>query len=376
MKNVLMCYDAGNYASRCVIMGVQKFTTQKSDWNVRVLSFPEVLTADMVLRAPTEGYNGILLPLFTKSDVANAIAKTPLPVSFRKIDHILTPQRKKNVAVVSIDDIAVGAMGARHFLGLGKFNSYAFVPHADAPYWSEQRMDGFVKELKRHGIRATVLLGGGTPQEIADLPKPTAVMAAWDYKAIEVMGYARKQGFSIPEQVAVIGVDADPIVCGFSHPPLTSIEPDFERMGYVAAAALDAMMSGRKLNSVNRISCPPKGIVERASTYFLPTGQSLVDQARTIIKIEATRGLSVKALSVRLKISPQLLALRFRQFGGTTPQNLILQTRLEHAKRLMKNPKIKLDAIAEQCGFSSKNRLFHVFKERFGMTICEFRAQA
>ena len=376
MKNVLMCYDAGNYASRCVIMGVQKFTTQKSDWNVRVLSFPEVLTADMVLRAPAEGYNGILLPLFTERDVADAIAKTPIPVSFRKIDHMLTPQRKRKVAAVSIDDMAVGAMGARHFLGLGKFNSYAFVPHADAPYWSEQRMDGFVKELKRHGIRATVLLGGGTPQEIADLPKPTAVMAAWDYKAIEVMGYARKQGFSIPEQVAVIGVDADPIVCGFSHPPLTSIEPDFERMGYVAAAALDAMMSGRKLNSVNRISCPPKGIVERASTYFLPTGQSLVDQARTIIKIEATRGLSVKALSVRLKISPQLLALRFRQFGGTTPQNLILQTRLEHAKRLMKNPKIKLDAIAEQCGFSSKNRLFHVFKERFGMTICEFRAQA
>ena len=144
MKNVLMCYDAGNYASRCVIMCVQKFSTQKSDWNVRVLSFPEVLTADMVLRAPTEGYNGILLPLFTKSDVANAIAKTPLPVSFRKIDHILTPQRKKNVAVVSIDDIAVGAMGARHFLGLGKFNSYAFVPHTDAPYWSEQRMNGFV----------------------------------------------------------------------------------------------------------------------------------------------------------------------------------------------------------------------------------------
>ena len=375
MKNVLMCYDAGNYASRCVIMGVQKFTTQKNDWNVRVLSFPEVLTADMVLRAPTEGYNGILLPLFTKSDVANAIAKTPLPVSFRKIDHILTPQRKKNVAVVSIDDIAVGAMGARHFLGLGKFNSYAFVPHTDAPYWSEQRMNGFVKELKRHGIKATVLLDGGTPQEIADLPKPTAVLAAWDYKAIEIMGYARKLGFSIPDQIAVIGVDADPIVCGFSLPPLTSIEPDFERMGYAAAAALDAMMCGRKLNSVNRISCPPKGIVERASTYFLPTGKSLVDQAKTIIKQEATRGLSVKALSARLKVSPQLLALRFRQFGGFTPQNLIIQTRLEYAKKLMKNPKIKLDAIAEQCGFGSKNRLFHVFKKRFGMTIGEFRTQ-
>ena len=375
MKNVLMCYDAVNYASRCVIMGVQKFITQKGDWNVRVLSSPEILTADMVRLAPADGYNGILLPLFTEPDVADAIAQTPLPVSFRKIDHMRTPQRTENVAVVSIDDTAVGAMGARHFLGLGKFNSYAFVPHTDTPYWSDQRMNGFIKELKQHDVKAMVLLGGGTPQEIADLPKPAAVMAAWDYKAIEIMGYARKLGFSIPDQIAVVGVDADPIVCGFSDPPLTSIEPDFERMGYAAAAALDAMMCGRKLNSVNRISCPPRGIVERASTYFLPPGKSLVDQAKTIIKQEATRGLSVKALSTRLKVSPQLLALRFRQFGGTTPQNLILQTRLEQAKKLMRNPKIKLDAIAEQCGFSSKNRLFHVFKERFGITIGDFRAQ-
>ena len=375
MKNVLMCYDAVNYASRCVIMGVQKFIMQKGDWIVRVLSSPEILTADMVRLAPADGYNGILLPLFTEPDVADAIAQTPLPVSFRKIDHMRTPQRKKNVAVVSIDDTAVGAMGARHFLGLGKFNSYAFVPHTEAPYWSEQRMNGFIKELKRHDISTTVLSNGGTPQEIADLPRPAAVMAAWDYKAIEIMGYARKLGLSIPDQIAVVGVDADPIVCGFSNPPLTSIEPDFERMGYAAAAALDAMMCGRKLNSINRISCPPKGIVERASTYFLPPGKSLVDQAKTIITQEATKGLCVKALSARLKVSPQLLALRFRQFGGTTPQNLILQTRLEQAKKLMRNPKIKLDAIAEQCGFSSKNRLFHVFKERFGITIGDFRAQ-
>lgn len=375
MKNILMCYDAVNYASRCVIMGVQEFITQKDDWNVRVLSFPEVLTADMVRRAPADGYNGILLPLFTEPDVADAIAKTPLPVSFRKIDHLLTPQRNKSVAVMSIDDTAVGAMGARHFLGLGKFNSYVFVPHTDAPYWSELRMNGFINELKRHGVKATVLPCGGTLREIAGLPKPAAVMAAWDYKAIEIMGYARKLGFSIPDQIAVVGVDADPIVCGFSHPSLTSIEPDFERMGYAAAAALDAMMCGRKLNSVNRISCPPKGVVERASTFFLPPGKSLVDQAKTIVTQNATRGLSVKALSARLKVSPQLLALRFRQFGGTTPQNLILQTRLEQAKKLMRNPKIKLDAIAKQCGFSSKNRLFHVFKKRFGITIGDFRAQ-
>ena len=73
MKNVLLCYEAANYASRCVIMGVQKFITQKGDWNVRVVSFPEVLTADMVRRAPNGGCDGILLPLIAGPDVAEAL---------------------------------------------------------------------------------------------------------------------------------------------------------------------------------------------------------------------------------------------------------------------------------------------------------------
>ena len=373
MKNVLLCYEAANYASRCVIMGVQKFITQKGDWNVRVVSFPEVLTADMVRRAPNGGCDGILLPLIAGPDVAEALAESPLPISFRSVDHRLMPKRKKAVAAVAIDDVAVGALGAHHFLKLGKFSSYAFAPHVDKPYWSVARAKGFVTELKRHGIQATVLSGGGTPQEIANLPKPAAVMAAWDYKAIEIMGYARKAGFRIPDQIAVIGVDADPIVCGFTNPPLTSIEPNFERMGYAAAAALDAMMRGCKLHAVNKVSIPPRGIVERASTYFLPSGQTLVDKAKTIIRQEFSKGLSVKALAIRLKVSPQLLALRFRQFSKTTPHGLILEARLEKAKTLLKNPVLKMDAIAAQCGFKSKNRFFHAFKERCGVTAGDFR---
>lgn len=371
MKNVLMCTEVNNYASRCIFTGVQKFVASKGDWNTHMVSFPEVLTAEMVRRAPAEGFDGILFPLLTEPGVVDALAKTPLPIATQ--EHRLIPRRKKSIAVVDICDREVGMMGARHFLGLGKFISYAFAPHTGSPYWSENRERGFVEELRRHGIRATVLADGGSPQEIAALPKPAAVMAAWDYKAIEIMGYARKAGFAIPDQIAVIGVDADPIVCSFTNPPLTSVEPGFERMGYAGAAALDAMMCGRKLHGVNSIPCPPRGVIERASTSFQPTGRVLVDRAMTIIAQEATNGLSVSALATRLKVSPQLLALRFRQFKRVVPRELILQTRLEKAKKLLKNPSMKADAIAAQCGFSSKNRLFHVFKDRFGVTMAEYR---
>ena len=192
MKNVLVCYRGYNYASRCVISGVQKFVSQKGDWLVRLVSFPETLTADMVRRAPSQGFNGILFPNFAEPGVEDAIVDTPLPVVVGNIAYTRIQQRKKDIAVIDICDREVGAMGAQHLLSLGRFNSYAFAPHTDAPDWSEDRRKGFIAELRRHGVKATVLAGGGTSQEIADLPKPAAVMAAWDFNAIAIMGHAQK----------------------------------------------------------------------------------------------------------------------------------------------------------------------------------------
>ena len=81
MKNVLISYRANNYASRCVLAGIQKFVERTGDWITRVVSFPEILTADMVRRAPSDGFDGILLPDVRQADVARAVVESPLPVS-------------------------------------------------------------------------------------------------------------------------------------------------------------------------------------------------------------------------------------------------------------------------------------------------------
>ena len=334
MKNVLIRYSAQNYASRCVLTGVQKFIAHAGDWITRIVSFPELLTGDMVRRASIDGCDGILFPDVRRPDVARAVEKSLLPVSLSVDVYKYISRRKNAISTIDLCDEEVGRIGARHFLKLGNFKSYAFVPHP-----------------------------------IAALAKPSAIMASYDYKAIEIIGYARKAGFEIPKQIAVIGVDADPIVCGFSNPSLTSVEPDFERAGYAAAAALDAMMRGQKLKGVNKVICKPKGMVERASTYFLPTGQTIADQAQIIIANEATKGLSVNSLAARLHVSPQYLSLRFRQFFHMSPREMILQTRLENVKQMLTGSEARPNSIAAQCGFNSANRLFHLFKERFGVTM-------
>ena len=104
-------------------------------------------------------------------------------------------------------------------------------------------------------------------------------------------------------------------------------------------------------------------------------GRSLIERAKSIITREAANGLTVRTLATRLNASPQILALRFRQFGNITPRELILQTRLEKVKSLLTSSSSKLDDVATQCGFSSARRLSDLFKARFGTTMRDYRAQ-
>ena len=135
------------------------------------------------------------------------------------------------------------------------------------------------------------------------------------------------------------------------------------------------MMSGDGRKSTVRVCHPPKGVVKRGSSQYLPMGRSLIERAKSIITREAANGLTVRTLATRLNASPQILALRFRQFGNITPRELILQTRLEKVKSLLTSSSSKLDDVATQCGFSSARRLSYLFKARFGTTMRDYRAQ-
>lgn len=265
MKNVLLGFEVDNYAARSTLAGILKFASAHGAWELRIATVPDPLTADMIRHAPSEGIDGIIANGVVKDAAISALAKTPLPVCLVESADEFIPKRRRAIARACNDNRKIGALGAKHLLDLGRFSSYAFAPHPDAPPWSENRRKGFVEELARHGIQAEILTG-----DIADglslLAKPAAVMAAWDYKAIEIVRCARNAGLRIPEHVAVIGVDSDPLICDFTNPPLTSVAPDFEGLGFAAAEALESMMSGDGRKSTVRVCHPPKGVVKRGSS--------------------------------------------------------------------------------------------------------------
>ncbi len=61
------------------------------------------------------------------------------------------------------------------------------------------------------------------------LPHPLALFACNDIRGQQVLNACREHQIKVPEEVAVMGVDNDEVLCSLCHPPLTSIEPDTER---------------------------------------------------------------------------------------------------------------------------------------------------
>src|SRR6202042_2398690 len=82
---------------------------------------------------------------------------------------------------------------------------------------------------------------------LESLPKPVGILAANDSRAHHILEACRAFGLRVPEEVAVIGVNNDELLCQLSNPALTSIEHGTKRMGYEAAALLERLMSGKKI---------------------------------------------------------------------------------------------------------------------------------
>jgi DNA-binding LacI/PurR family transcriptional regulator len=79
-----------------------------------------------------------------------------------------------------------------------------------------------------------------------------------------VVEAARQQGWRVPEDLSVLGVD-DSSAAYASDPPLTSIDVSMEAVGREGLRALLRLMEGAPLEEC-RIALPVSEIVARSST--------------------------------------------------------------------------------------------------------------
>lgn len=286
------------------------------------------------------------------------------------------------------DNVRIGEMGAEHLLNRG-FYQFAFYRLTSSPVVL-QRMQGFRKAVQAAGKRfheinceADVGRGRETRQnrqlltrlssELKKLPKPLAVMAQHDGEANDVCRACQVSGLRIPEDVAVIGVDNDPIYSQFGPVPLSSVDSNRRLIAYKAAEYLDRILNGERWLE-KTVLIEPERVVVRESTDILAVGDPHVSKALRFIHDRYTTGITVDEIVQQSGISRRGLYTRFERIVGHPIYEELMRQRLDHAKGLLRDTDEKLQFIADECGLGDAERLSKSFKRFCGVSPFEYRA--
>lgn len=280
---------------------------------------------------------------------------------------------------------AVGRMAAEHFLGRG-FTRFAFCGF-DHMYWSRVRQEGFTQRLTEAGYAVHLYEPPGPPARMSwdaelssmadwlkSLPKPIALMACNDDRAQQIAEANKAAEIRTPDEIAILGVDNDDMICELTNPPISSIALNHEEAGYEAAAQLDRQMRGRRF-SAEQIYLRPTYIHIRQSTDVLATGDSVVAKAIRFIRGHAGQALSVDDVAQAVSTSRRLLERHFRQAVGSSAYQEIQRARIERACQMLIETNWSLAEIARQCGFSSPVHLGVAFKRQMGLTPQQHRGK-
>ena len=370
-------------SGRSILSGIFSHLSEGFRWRLRILQSDEEFTENEVARSEASGIDGMILTLPGAPGALERVASSSIPVVFMNLDDAVSC-RRAGAAFLSVDNAAIGQEAARHLLSRGKFASFAFIHGRQVDgRWSPGRSKAFREAVAASGCpfaeyppRATV--GDDADSRdlgrfLMELPKPAGVMAAYDERAIQVLNVCSAAKLSVPRQIAVIGVDNDEYFCTSSSPTLSSVLPDFEGGGRMAAELLEALMAKRRTPPSRTVRIPVKKVVVRESTAPLAPATALVENAVAYIRAHATEGATPADVVRQLGVSRRLAELRFSELRGETIHAAIERERLNRVKRLLRTTSLPVGAIARETGFKSSARLSHLFRQRFGLSPLQWR---
>jgi LacI family transcriptional regulator len=210
---------------------------------------------------------------------------------------------------------------------------------------------------------------------IRTLPKPIGVMACNDERGQQVINACRDLGIAVPDEIAVVGVDNDDVVCDLCDPPLSSVVPNTRKIGFEAAALLEQMIAGKDPPDTP-IYIQPLGIVTRRSTDVLAIDDQDTAEAIRFIREHACDGITVEDVVDRLPLSHSALERQFSKLLGRPPKAEIIRVQLERVKQLLAESDFTLKQISVKAGFRHPEYMSAIFKEKVGQTPGQYRQQA
>jgi LacI family transcriptional regulator len=381
---IALLFNANKIFDREVIEGIAAYlSSTRSSWDL-------FLEEDFRLRlSGIEAWQGDgIIADFDDPAVAAALAPSRVPLvavggSYENMDDY-----PAGVPYVATDNFKLIKLAYEHLIDGGLRNFALFsLPEAQENRWAQEREKAFRALARRDKLEPLVFRGQCTSapswdeavqQQIAwlhSLPKPIGIIAVTDARARQLMQACALAGIEVPEQVAVVGIDNDPLARMLTRIPMSSVIQGTQEMGRTAAHLLDQLLHGVRLPET-RILVPPAGINVLASSKHERPKHPHVMRARHFIRQYACQGIKTDQVADYVGISRSSLESYFRQELGYSVHDEILRFRLDAATAILEQGDCNLNDVARKCGFTSSQYMHSVFKRELGCSPRAYQERA
>jgi len=392
IRRILLLVNLSRISGRDILSAVLRYSGSKGNWQTKIIQVQEHTPDELANMIVKEPFDGIISSEMEIPEVADALERSTIPLAVIGTRRECIPTRKRTVVFCTYDDAQVGAIAASHLLHRGAFKSYAYVHYNLSrtyyPYLSMLRHKGFRKHLAKFGIRSVSFGDTVSKSPEADanaldawllsLPKPCAVLAAADMRAIEIVAACNRTNLRIPKDVTLFSIDNDDYLCLSVSPTLTSLSTNIGDVAYEASRRLDRLMRTRKKNlHPQHIILPARcEVYERESCRATASGVPLVARAKSFIADHAREGITIRDVISYLGVSRRLADLRFSESNdGKTLLEEITDARLKEICSLLRADTMSITQIARTCNFSNPTYLKTLFKRKFGKTMRDYRSE-
>ena len=380
---IALLFNASKPFDREIMAGIAAYQgSTRVDWDV-------FLAEDFRLRlSGIEHWQGDgVIADFDDPAVAAALSRSRVPVVAVGSSHASDDAYPDGVPYVAADNFKLIKLAHDHLIeaGLRRFAMLS-VPDVMEERWAQERERAFCSLMHGEQMDAEIFRGGATSasswQEalhgqiawLRSLPKPIGIIAVTDARARQLMQACSLAGIDVPGEVALIGIDNDPLAGSFTRIPLSSVVPGAHEMGLTAAHLLDRMLNGVHLPPT-RILVPSSRINACASSQHQRGIDPRVMKARHFIGQNVAQGVKTDHVAEYVGVSRSTLEACFRQELGCTVHDEVLRYKLAAAKKgLEKGERIADVALA--CGFGSVQYMNVVFKRELGTTPRVWRDRA
>lgn len=372
---VILLLDHTGEVDRRLLRGMVRYTKANGRWAFYRIPYGSHMkenSAEFVVRWAKKWKADAIIGRW-EDDKYDLFHTLNIPIIFR--NNIDGGERYSNI---KSDNVEVGRIAARYFKKR-LFTNLAFLGISDKS-WSEEREKGFIEELGADhyqyfcykNIRSDRDERSGITQWLKSLPRRTAVFCCEDASALMVTEICQLIGRSVPEDIAVLGVDDDELLCEISDPPISSIQLGVEQGGYEVCRLLHQVVLKNQTGPFNVI-IHPMGVHERGSTLVHNIVDDHVLTLLSFIDRNFSSDLKMEDILKQVPLSRRSAEIRFKKAMGITIYRYLLSVRVEHMAYLLCVTDRPLKDIAYEVGFRDLFNVSRTFSKFKGCTPLEFR---